>query len=229
MPTSAPLTARGVARQELTRAILTSARRQLAEVGPRQLSVRAVARDLGMASSAVYRYFPSRDDLLTEVLAGIYGDLVERLKAADATLTRDRLQERWLTLGRTLRSWALAAPHEYAVLFGSPVPGHLPPRQAPRPAARVTAVLVGLARDLDARGPLPSRTPLPEGTHALFATFRGQIGSALSDEVILRAATAWGGLLGAISLELFGHLDRAVTDHATHFELVLARLDPTAN
>ena len=70
-PGTASASARALARDHLTRAILASARTQLGTVGPTALSVRAVARDVGMASSAVYRYFPSRDDLLTAL-----GDLL---------------------------------------------------------------------------------------------------------------------------------------------------------
>ncbi|HEU5483702.1 MAG TPA: TetR/AcrR family transcriptional regulator [Microlunatus sp.] len=217
MTTSAPLTARAVARRELTAAIVGSARRQLAEVGPAQLSVRAVARDLGMASSAVYRYFPSRDDLLTELLVIIYGELADHLEAADAACARDDLAGRWRALGTGLRDWARGAPHEYAFLYGSPVPGYAAPEATIAPSARVTGVLLTLAGDLNADGP---RTES-------FADFRERAGLDLSDETILRAVTAWGGLLGAISLELFGHLHRAVTDYDAHFALVLDRLDPT--
>ena len=133
-----PLTARAVARRELTQAIVASARRQLGEIGPAQLSVRAVARDLGMASSAVYRYFPSRDELLTELLVVIYGELADRLEAADAAVDRADLPARWLALARTLRAWALAAPHEYALLYGSPCRATAPPQATVEPAGRVT-------------------------------------------------------------------------------------------
>jgi AcrR family transcriptional regulator len=214
--TSAPLTARAVARRELTAAIVASARRQLAEIGPAQLSVRAVARDLGMASSAVYRYFPSRDELLTELLVVTYSELAELLEAADAGCDRTDLAGRWRVLGTTLRGWAVSAPHEYALLYGSPVPGYAAPEATVAPSARVTGVLIGLARDLDTAGP---RT-------TAWADFRAAAGVDLSDETMLRAVTAWGGLLGAISLELFGHLHRAVTDYDAHFALVLDRLDP---
>lgn len=227
MPTSAPRTARAIARRELTAAIIASARQQLAEIGPAQLSVRAVARDLGMASSAVYRYFPSRDELLTELLVIIYGELAEVLETADATCTRDDLSGRWQTFGIALHRWAVRAPHEYAFLYGSPVPGYAAPEATIAPSARVTGVLIGLTADLDAAGPLPARTPLPDHSHMLLAAFRERAGADLSDEAILRAVTAWGGLLGAISLELFGHLHRAVTDYEAHFALVLDRLDPT--
>ena len=216
MSTSAPLTARAVARRELTAAIVTSARRHLAEIGPAQLSVRAVARDLGMASSAVYRYFPSRDELLTELLVVLYGELADRLEAAHATVEREDLSGRWRTLGSTLRTWAIAAPHEYAFLYGSPVPGYAAPAATIAPSARVTDVLIGLAADLGQDGPRTST----------FDDFRTLAGVDLSDEAILSAVTAWGGLLGAISLELFGHLHRAVTDYDGHFALVLQRLDP---
>ena len=72
---SAPRTARALARAELTGAILDSAGVQLAEVGPAALSVRQIARDLEMASSAVYRYFPSRDALLTALLIQAFDDM----------------------------------------------------------------------------------------------------------------------------------------------------------
>ena len=220
MSTSAPLTARAIARRELTAAIVSSARRQVAEIGPAQLSVRAVSRDLGMASSAVYRYFPSRDELLTELLVIIYSELAELLEAADAGCERTDLAGRWRVLGSTLRGWAVSAPHEYALLYGSPVPGYAAPEATVAPSARVTGVLVGLARDLDAD--LAAAGPRTSS----FADFRVAAGVDLSDEAILRAVTAWGGLLGAISLELFGHLHRAVTDYDAHFALVLERLDP---
>lgn len=216
MAASAPRTARAIARRELTDAITASARRQLAEIGPAALSVRAVARDLGMASSAVYRYFPSRDELLTELLVIIYGELADLLESADAACEREDLSGRWRRLGTTLRGWALKAPHEYAFLYGSPVPGYAAPTATVAPAGRVTAVLIGLAADLDADGP---RTPT-------YADFRAQAGVDLPDEVVVTAVTAWGGLLGAISLELFGHLHRAVTDYGAHFDRVLGRLDP---
>ncbi|GAA3611695.1 TetR/AcrR family transcriptional regulator [Microlunatus ginsengisoli] len=222
MTPSAALSARAVARRELTGAIVASARRQLAEIGPAALSVRAVARDLGMASSAVYRYFPSRDDLLTELLVIIYGELADRLEQADAAVDRSDLGERWLTLGRTLRCWALAAPHEYAFLYGSPVPGYSAPDATVAPSGRVTAILLDIMAESDRRS---------SGTGArseIYAGIREGSGIDLSDDACIRGLRAWGGLLGAISLELFGHLHRAVLDYDAHFELIVARLDPSA-
>ena len=101
------------------------------------------------------------------------------------------------------------------------MPGYAAPEATVAPSARVTGRAhrpgPGPRRRSDAAGP---RT-------TAFADFRAAAGVDLSDEAILRAVTAWGGLLGAISLELFGHLHRAVTDYDAHFALVLDRLDPT--
>ena len=84
VPSPTARTARAIARAELTGAILERAGVQLAEVGPAALSVRQIARDLEMASSAVYRYFPSRDALLTALIVEGYDDLGEAVEAADA-------------------------------------------------------------------------------------------------------------------------------------------------
>lgn len=127
----------------------------------------------------------------------------------------------------TLRAWARSAPHEYALLYGSPVPGYAAPQATVAPAARVTAVLMALMRDADAAGPLDPVRPLPDGTHQLLADFRAAAGSDLSDEAVVRGVTAWGALLGALTLELFGHLHRAVVDYDAHFELIIDRIDPT--
>ncbi|MFC6345586.1 TetR/AcrR family transcriptional regulator, partial [Nocardioides hankookensis] len=98
-------------RADQTRAILDRARAQLAEVGPAALSVRQIARDVGLVSSAVYRYFPSRDHLLTALIIEAYDELGTVVEAADPG---------FLAWADAIRAWALAHPHEYALLYGSP-------------------------------------------------------------------------------------------------------------
>jgi len=129
-------TARERVRAELTADIADAARRQLAEVGAAALSLRAVARELGMVSSAVYRYFPSRDDLLTRLIIDGYDDLGATAEAADRPSALPT--ERWLAVCRAVRGWAKAHPHEYALLYGSPSPdtGH---RRTPSRRRRASA------------------------------------------------------------------------------------------
>src|SRR5262252_9106984 len=124
---TASQTARARARAELTREIKEEARRQLAEVGGNGLSLRAVARALGMVSSALYRYFPSRDDLLTALIIDAYDSLgaaAERAVAGSGAEPGASARAQWRACCTAVRDWAIANPHEYALIYGSPVPGY---------------------------------------------------------------------------------------------------------
>jgi AcrR family transcriptional regulator len=224
---TAPRTARDHARLELTRAILASARRQLAEVGPAALSVRAVARDLGMASSATYRYFRSRDELLTALLVECYDELGAAVEKADLAATdRTDLHARWSAVCHAVRDWARTNPHEYALLYGSPVPGYAAPETTVPAAARVPQVLLALAADAHAAGlglGAPALPVPPEEVAALDGV-RGLIDGAIGDPRLVRSLMAWSTLFGHISLELFGHMHRGVLDYDAHFAHVVDTL-----
>src|SRR3954469_2256357 len=115
-------------RVEITRTIQATARRPLAEVGPAALSLRAIARDVGMVSSAVYRYFPSRDELLTALIVQAYDELGDAVERADTPAAdRDDLAGRVGALCPAIHDGARANPHEYALVYGSPVPGYAAP------------------------------------------------------------------------------------------------------
>ncbi|MDQ3382547.1 MAG: TetR/AcrR family transcriptional regulator, partial [Actinomycetota bacterium] len=150
---SAPRTARGLARAEMTNRILRHARGQLQDAGPGELSLRAIARDLGMASSAIYRYFSSRDELLTALLVEVYGELGDTLQDAQARVRpRTAYGRRFTVLSRTLRSWAVQHPHDWALLYGSPVPGYAAPQDSVPAAGRTTGAFIGILVDAQARG-----------------------------------------------------------------------------
>src|SRR5450759_3714788 len=140
-------TARQRARAELTSEIKAEARRQLAAEGAQRLSLRAVARELGMASSALYRYFPSRDDLLTALIIDAYDAIGESAERSGAALRAADIRGRWRACCHAVRDWALAHPHEYALIYGSPVPGYQAPPETVASAIRVSAVLGGLLAD----------------------------------------------------------------------------------
>src|SRR3954462_10012721 len=118
--TASGVRARG--RVELSKEIADVARKHLAESGAVGLSLRAVARELGMASSAVYRYFPSRDDLLTTLIIDAYDAIGAAAAAADRA-AGPALMDRWRAACIAVRDWALANPHEWGLVYGSPVPG----------------------------------------------------------------------------------------------------------
>src|ERR1700753_3724645 len=134
---NASQTARQRARAELTREIKQEARRQLGAAGAQQLSLRAVARQLGMVSSALYRYFPSRDDLLTALIIDAYDALGARAEKAFDQAASPDARGRWRAVCQAVRSWAISHPHEYALIYGSPVPGYQAPQETVAPAGRV--------------------------------------------------------------------------------------------
>src|SRR4051794_15839993 len=125
--TSVHRTARARARAAITEEILNEGRRQLAAEGAAALSLRSIARELGMVSSAVYRYVDSRDDLLTRLIIESYNSLGDATEAAVAASATQAPASRWVDAALTIRQWALARPHEYMLLYGTPVPGYAAP------------------------------------------------------------------------------------------------------
>jgi AcrR family transcriptional regulator len=198
-------TARERAREELTREIKTEARRQLGVDGAQKLSLRAVARELGMVSSALYRYFPSRDDLLTALIIDAYNALGDQVEAAVAVLPADDLRGRWAALCHAARAWALASPHEYALVYGSPVPGYTAPPETVAPAARVPLLVVHMLSGnvggfrLEA-APRPLRGMIAQQMADLAAS----VAPELNPVLLARGMAAWAQLFGLISFELFG-------------------------
>ncbi len=212
------------AREQLTREIVAEARRQLAEVGAPALSLRSVARELGMVSSAVYRYVASRDELLTLLIVEAYDALGEAVEQAEAAADRADLTARWLAACTAMRSWALAHPHEHALIFGSPVPGYAAPQATIEPAARVPGVLIGLLVEAISRGVVETTTlpaPSPDVVRSL-APVRSAVPDDLPDELLARGLLSWTLLVGAVSFELFGHTQNVVDDEPTLREAFFA-------
>ncbi|MBB2912139.1 AcrR family transcriptional regulator [Streptosporangium becharense] len=216
-------TARERVRAELTREITDVARRQLAAEGAAGLSLRAVAREMGMVSSAIYRYFPSRDDLLTALIIDGYNAVGEVVEQADAALPREDHAGRWLAVCHAVRDWALAHPHEYALLYGSPVPGYQAPQDTVGPATRDTLVYGRIVADALHAGTLNPPAPHPP-TPPSFAEDAARVREMIPgapDEVIVLALNAWTGLFGWISFELFGQFDNAILDRAAAFDYAM--------
>ena len=225
VPSTRAATTRDRVRAELTIEIKNIARRHLADGGSAALSLRAVARELGMVSSAVYRYFPSRDDLLTALIVDAYNTVGEALETADASRRRSDLVGRWLAMAKALRSWAIAHPQEYALIYGSPVPGYRAPEATIDPASRVSLVFLGLIRDGVASGAIVAGTspPVPKAVRADFDVLRGLAGLDAPDSVISRGLFVWTELFGTLSFELFGHLHNVIHDYDAFFDVQMRR------
>lgn len=226
-PGSTTRTARERARAELTREIKEEARRQLAAHGAQGLSLRAVARELGMVSSAVYRYFPSRDDLLTALIIDAYDALGQAAEAASTGPSASDVRGRWRAACHAVRSWAAAHPHEYALIYGSPVPGYRAPQDTVAPATRAVRVLGGLLADAgprrlrNAAGLPPALPPELAEQSVLVAD---EIAPGVPPAVIARALIAWTQLFGMISFELFGQFVGSLDPADSFFGYAVERM-----
>lgn len=226
---NASRTARERVRAEMTREITTVARKHLATEGASGLSLRAIARELGMVSSAIYRYFASRDELLTALIIEGYDAIGEVVEAADAAAPDDDYAGRWLAVCRAVRQWGLANPHEYALLYGSPVPGYEAPQDTVAPALRDTVVygrILAEAYDSGLLVPPDLGLAAPAELEDDMERVR-ELMPGLPDDLVARAVLAWNALFGMVSFEVFGQFDNtifqrdALFDHNMHS---LARL-----
>ncbi|MEV0185676.1 TetR/AcrR family transcriptional regulator [Streptomyces sp. NPDC050625] len=215
--------ARARARIEVTAAIKDEARRQLAAQGAARLSLRAVARELGMVSSALYRYFPSRDDLLTALIIDAYDSLGEAAEAVAAEVRDAAPAERWVAVCEAVRRWALTHPHEYALIYGSPVPGYSAPEATVPPASRVGVLLIGIVREAYERRGV-ARTPLPAELAPEARRMAADLAPDLPPEVVVALVAAWAQLYGLVGFELFGQFTKVVEDREPFFRHAAARL-----
>jgi AcrR family transcriptional regulator len=201
-------------RDRIQAQIIEIGRRHLVTEGAAGLSLRAVARDLGMVSSAVYRYVASRDDLLTLLLVDAYGELADAVDAAAAaagggnptTAGGGPWADRVVAMAHAARAWAVDQPARWALLYGSPVPGyHAPADITVGPGTRVIAALLVAVADGVAAGDIPdSEHPLPPPVSRDFQAVRAEYGFPGGDRALLKCFMLWATLVGAISLEVFG-------------------------
>lgn len=213
-------------RERIERDIVAIGRRHLVTEGAAGLSLRAIARDLGMVSSAVYRYVASRDELLTLLLVDAYTDLADTVETARAASTGD-WREQLSALGHAIRAWAVRQPASWALLYGSPVPGYHAPRdRTVTPGTRVVAALFDLVSAGIAAGDIASgEHPAPQPLSGDFDRLREQFGFAGDDVLLGKCLTLWAALIGAVGLEVFGQYGPdTFADPALAFDTQIAAL-----
>lgn len=214
-------TARERARAEIQARILDMARRHLAEHGPAGLSLRAVARDLELVPSAVYRYFENRDVLLTAMIVEAYDSLGATAEQALASASRAKPAARWVEVAWSIRQWAVANPHQYALLYGTPVPGYAAPDDTVVPGTRVSLALVQVVIDAHADGLLatpPVDAKLAASTRRDMRALVDGVADGVPIENAFWTVVAWTQLFGLISFELFSQTRGLITDHESAFD-----------
>jgi AcrR family transcriptional regulator len=209
-------------RAELIVEIKAAGRQQLEAEGASGLSLRAVARELQMASSAIYRYVSSRDELITLLIVDAYGSLADAVEAAERSRTRRDLAGRFTAVARSARAWALAHPTEYALVFGSPIPGYSAPAdRTVEPATRIPALLMKILVDGTASGAFGAGSaarPMTARARRQLEQLADSVGAPVPPRLLATGLAMWVEMFGWISFEVFGQLPPAVTDREAVFE-----------
>jgi AcrR family transcriptional regulator len=223
-------TRRERARAATVAEIKTAARRLLVAGGAGAISLRAVARELGLSAPALYRYFASHEELVTDVIADLYDELTEAISAARDEVPAGDLCGQLLAVARRLRSWAVAHPSEFELLFAAPVPDLLrvehdeltPCQQA---GMRFGAVFTDLLAELWAERPFPvpdEKELGPELVRQL--TVRTGHFSGMPAGAVYVTLNYWTRLYGLICMEVFGQLHWALDDVEPYFEAQLREM-----
>ncbi|WP_369181524.1 TetR/AcrR family transcriptional regulator [Streptomyces mutabilis] len=198
-------------RSQLRAEIKEHAREQIATAGASALSLNAIAKRMGMSGPALYRYFSGRDELITELVRDAYRSLADTFRVAAASgadLTG---------LAHTMRSWALADPQRYFLVFGTPVPGYHAPADVTRIASETMAVIIDACAALPDEGDAPTAFDAHLDGHRQWAD-----GHPAPPAALHRALSFWTRLHGVLSLELAGHFTGMSFDPAL---LYAAELD----
>ncbi|MCI3928470.1 TetR/AcrR family transcriptional regulator [Streptomyces sp. AN091965] len=187
---------------------------QIATAGASALSLNAIAKQMGMSGPALYRYFASRDELITELIRDAYRSLADTVRAAAAEGAD------LAGLAHALRAWALADPQRYFLVYGTPVPGYHAPEDVTGIASEIMATL------LDAGAALaPDDSATPFRTH--LEDHRAWAGDHPAPPAVLhRALSFWSRVHGVLSLELAGHFTGMGFDPALFFAAELDDLLP---
>jgi AcrR family transcriptional regulator len=216
-----PPTIRQRYREQVRREVKQAALAQLAQAGPAGVSISAIGKELGVSGPALYRYFASRDELLTELVIDAYHDLADALTAASSHAIGEGPRARLGALARAYRSWALAQPHRYRLLFGPPLPGYDAHAERLVDAAQESMnLLLGVLRELGDRATAPPPQPLA----SQLAAWAQPHDAGTDPAAARRAVLIWSRLHGFVSLEIAGSFASMGLDPGQLFETALAAL-----
>ncbi|MFJ9692512.1 TetR/AcrR family transcriptional regulator [Kitasatospora sp. NPDC101183] len=212
-------------RIETTAEIKRTALELMGSGGPDAIALRAIAREMGMTANAIYGYFATRDDLVTALIVDVYTALADTVDAAWAASAQDAPAERIQAWARAFRTWALANPEGFRLIYGDPVPGYRAPAGGAAPDA-ARRVCIGIAALADAAWSGAEQAHgggdfgWDDFDPGLLDKVRPAF-PALPPAGVALALRMWGHLHGLVALEIYGHL-RAQTlspDKLFHAEL----------
>lgn len=227
-------------RAETERDIRRTARALLVEHGRDAVTLRAIARELGITAPALYRYYDSREDLLLRLADDVCTDLAAELEAAQRAVPDDSVADQVYAVCRCFRRWALGHPQEFALVFASTEAtlGSCEPDAAGQVGDQFGRVFLQVAGRLLATHPQPEQAPadVPPALRDDLAAFQrvllatvNEHGADVGEDVltlgtVYRITQSWVRLYGHVALEVFGRFPFAVANRESLYDSMLADL-----
>lgn len=201
--------------------IKAAARQQMAQQGTAGISLRGIARELGITAPAIYNYFPRLDDLITALIVDAFNALADAIEAAEAAVQSEQCGPKIVASCLAYRAWAVAHPVDFQLIYGNPIPGYVAPAEITVPLAR--RPFDGLFRlflEAYQSGELAvpvEYTPVPASIAAHFASWLPTAGYNFPDALLCLLMSGWARIHGMVMLELFEHLGPVVGDTEAFF------------
>jgi len=223
-----PVSRRDRLRAATVREIKDTARAMLVAEGPQGLTLRAIAREMGMSAPALYRYFPSRDELVEGLIAELFDEVSTGMETARDASPDDPVPLKLAAVSRAFRSWAVSHPAEFSLLFGNGIGGEArqPGRLQDEAGQRFGSIFSGLIAQiyLDKPFPIPADDEIDDALRAQLAEYGRKLPVPLPVGVTQVFLSCWIRLYGIVSMEAFGHLRFALEDVHPMFEAELRGL-----
>ncbi len=223
------VTRREQLRRDTTQEIKAVARGQMLANGAASLSLRAIAREMGMSAPALYRYFENRDALVTALILDAYNALADAMITADAEMVRDDYYGRFQTITNAYRNWSKQNPSGFTLIYGTPIPGYHAPRELTVPAAgrslEALGQIFGDAYQAGKLHPPACYSELPPSMAAVIAELITQLPQENVPPVAITLTLyVWTRLYGLVWGEFYGHYPPGFAESGEYFELEIAAM-----
>lgn len=208
--------------------IKKAARTQMAHYGTAGITLRGIARELGMTAPALYHYFSSLDELITSLVIDAFESLASTMQEASTNPQLQTISAKTKATMLAYRGWALMHPIDFQLIFGNPIPGYAAPAEITTPLARRPfETLLELIVEGWESGEFhipPDYESLPETILNNLQVFQQSIGNAIPPGYLYFLIVSWSRGHGMVMLELFEHSTQILGDTAAFYEFEVDRL-----
>lgn len=201
------------------------AHKQMSDHGTAGLSLRSIAREIGVTAPAIYNYYPSINDLITALIVDAFNALAASMQEAMEAASGETVAPAIKAATQAYRAWALQNPIDFQLIYGNPIPGYVAPSELTAPLARKPFLhMFDLFLQGWRSGELKVPTEyaqVPPHIARHLREWRLQTDMDLPDVLVCLLASGWVRLHGLVMLELFQHTGPFIgdTEELFHYEM----------